>query len=663
MGSFSLMNIGASALLANQALLTTTGNNIANVNTPGYSTETAQLSAQSGPNTGAGYFGTGVNIASVQRTYSQFLATAANQAQSVSSADSARSSLQNQLQQLFPIGSGSLGSAINTVFSDYTNLASNPTDSAAQTTLLSDLNNLSSTFNSTSSQLSGIQTQVTQQMGSDAQQVTSLSQQIAQVNQQILQQSSTGQPPNTLMDQRDQLISQLNKYVQTSTVVAANGNYNIFVAGGQPLVIGATSATMSVTPSTGNSAQSALQLTLPGGQIATLNPAYLGGGDLNGLMQFQNNDLSLAQNTVGQMALTTASLLNSQQNLGNGTQSTPLFNLSVNGTAASTNTSGAILQATLTSASSSATAAQSAMSPYQLQSTYNAAAAATGAPMGYSVAYDNTTSAWTLTNIQTPSDSTTFSAAAAPATGMTANLDGLTFSLSTTPNVDDTFNINPSATAAAQIQTAITSPKQISASPLSLGFSTSATASPASTLAVQSLALTSGSASSAVNPNVTNPVTISFSVSGTPPVTTYSVSGVGTTNPTNLSYTPGQAISYNGWTLTPTGTPANGDVLTVQPFQSIGSTPIPGLGGDTLNDSYATALSSIGTMVQSGSTAATLSASMATSATQAASNVSGVNLDEEASNLLQYQQSYQAAAKIISVASAIFDSLIQAVNS
>ena len=465
------------------------------------------------------------------------------------------------------------------------------------------------------------------------------------------------------MDQRDQLISQLNKYVQTSTVVAANGNYNIFVAGGQPLVIGATSATMSVTPSTGNSAQSALQLTLPGGQIATLNPTYLGGGDLNGLMQFQNNDLSLAQNTVGQMALATASLLNSQQNLGNGTQSTPLFNLSVNGTAASTNTSGAILQATLTSASSSATAAQSAMSPYQLQSTYNAAAAATGAPMGYSVAYDNTTSAWTLTNIQTPSDSTTFSAAAAPATGMTANLDGLTFSLSTTPNVGDTFNINPSATAAAQIQTAITSPKQISASPLSLGFSTSATASPASTLAVQSLALTSGSASSAVNPNVTNPVTISFSVSGTPPVTTYSVSGVGTSNPTNLSYTPGQAISYNGWTLTPTGTPANGDVLTVQPFQSIGSTPIPGLGGDTLNDSYATALSSIGTMVQSGSTAATLSASMATSATQAASNVSGVNLDEEASNLLQYQQSYQAAAKIISVASAIFDSLIQAVNS
>ncbi len=180
-------------------------------------------------------------------------------------------------------------------------------------------------------------------------------------------------------------------------------------------------------------------------------------------------------------------------------------------------------------------------------------------------------------------------------------------------------------------------------------------------IAVGTLAATSA------NANLTTPVTLTFNANGT-----FNVAGAGTGNPSGVAYASGQSISYNGWTLALSGTPKAGDTVTVQATTSGYTTLNAGnanavlalrdkavFDGAPMVDGYASLIAQVGVRSQSAQYAASVSESIATSTETKRANQDGVNLDEEAADLLQFQQAYQASAKMIQVAQNLFDTLLQ----
>ena len=238
-------------------------------------------------------------------------------------------------------------------------------------------------------------------------------------------------------------------------------------------------------------------------------------------------------------------------------------------------------------------------------------------------------------------------------------IDGLKIDASSgTAAAGDSFVLQPYASAAAQMNGALTSPRQLAAA--------SAVEAKAGTLNTGSTAVKSMTATQA-DPNLGATVTLTFTAAGT-----FDVSGTGTGNPTGVSYTAGQPISYNGWSLVLNGTPKPGDTITVQAatpgYSSLNAGNAGAMmdlrdkatfDGAPMSDGYASLMARIGVRSQSAQYAAGVSGSIATSLETDRANASGVNLDEEAAKLLQYQQAYQASAKMIQIAQSIFDSLLQ----
>ncbi|HEU4621976.1 MAG TPA: flagellar basal body rod C-terminal domain-containing protein, partial [Burkholderiaceae bacterium] len=240
-----------------------------------------------------------------------------------------------------------------------------------------------------------------------------------------------------------------------------------------------------------------------------------------------------------------------------------------------------------------------------------------------------------------------------------ATIDGLTLSSpSGTFAAGDKFLLRPTAPATRAMSVTLVTPASIAAARpvVAEGTSTNTGGASASVAAVAS------------NANLTQTVTLTFTSAGT-----FDVNGTGTGNPTGVAFTPGSTISYNGWSLTLNGAPRAGDVFTVRLNPAPSSDNRNALsmadqrdarliGGDRTSDAYATLLGEVGARVQSADSAREIAQRIADDAKLAQSNASGVNLDEEAARMLQYQQAYQAAAKVISAAQTLFDSLLSAVS-
>ncbi|HVL43645.1 MAG TPA: flagellar hook-associated protein FlgK, partial [Acidovorax sp.] len=242
----SLLNVGARALLANQVALQTAGHNIANVSTPGYSRQTVQLATVQGQFTGGGYIGQGVDVQTIVRNQSELLTRQSATAGSVQAADIVRAERLRQLQEIFSGGTAGLGAAINDMMNAFSDVVSSPTDITARNVVLTRMDETAARMRSSAGQIQEIQYAISEQLGSSITAVNSLAQQIAGVNEQIARARGNGQTPNDLLDQRDQLIRDINQYVQTTQIPADDGTVGLFVAGSQPLVLGTTATSLSI---------------------------------------------------------------------------------------------------------------------------------------------------------------------------------------------------------------------------------------------------------------------------------------------------------------------------------------------------------------------------------------------------------------------------------
>ncbi|MCF8208402.1 MAG: flagellar hook-associated protein FlgK, partial [Rhodoferax sp.] len=311
-----IMNIGTRAMQANQLALETAGNNIANVNTKGYSRQNVVLQVVEGQFTGAGYVGKGVDVLTIQRNFSAFLTRQATLASATQSADITRADNLKQLETIFASGSSGLGASISEMLNAFSDVASAPTDLTARTVVLTRVDEAAARMRATSQSLDDLQQNVTQSLEQKAVAINNLAQSIAAINNDISRTQGNGQTPNDLLDRREQLVRELNQYVQTTSVAASDGTVGIFIAASQALVLGASASSVSiVSDDFGDPLKSKLAIS-SGGQTSTLDEDALEGGEVAGLLRFQNKDLNEGRNLLGRITLGVTTAMNDQHKLG-----------------------------------------------------------------------------------------------------------------------------------------------------------------------------------------------------------------------------------------------------------------------------------------------------------------------------------------------------------
>lgn len=639
----SLLNVGARALQANQVALQTAGNNIANVNVAGYSRQKVSLSTVPGQNSSAGYVGQGVNVESIQRNYSAFLTRQSTLATAAQSADATRSDKLRQLEGVFEGGPQGLGASISDMMNGFSDVANAPTDMTARTVVLTRIDETASRMRAAAIQLDDLQIGIAQELKEKVSAINSLATNIAAVNEQITRTQGNGQPPNDLLDKRDQLIKDLNQYVQTSSVAADDGSVGLYIGGSQQLVLGNAASQVAIVPDDfGDSRASKLAIVRVTGPLA-IDESVLGGGEVSGLLRFQNSDLNEGRNLLGRLSLAISTSMNAQHKLGldlDGQAGGNLFSPTVFGSSnvlpprapATLNTGLAALTLTV------ADATKLAASDYEIQ--FNGATTGTilRRSDGVVTAFDTSLS---VTN--------------------SISIDGLDIAQAGAAASGDRFLIKPYTNSASNITSMFSTPRALAvANPVSASMASTNTGS----LQLVSIAARSNPPSPAVVPD-----TLQFTSA-----TTFTMLSQGATV---FTYTAGQPINSTvtgpplaDYSITLQGTPKAGDTVRINlntfPALSSGNATammdlrdVAMFDGAALTDGYAGLISQIGIRTQSANYAAKVSASIATNVERDRAGVSGVNLDEEAASLIQYQQAYQASAKMIQIAQNIFDTLMQ----
>jgi len=651
MSGSSLMSLGIRAMTANFAALQTTGNNIANANVAGYSRQQVELSTAPGQFTGSGYFGRGVNVDTVSRSHDALLAREALGAKSLSAMDSARLSQLNRLELVFKPGESGLGHAVNQFLNSMVDVSSRPGDGSARQVVLARAGEMTARFNAAGAAIRELQAGVTSDIRAAVAETNALTQGIAQANQRIAAVQGLGQPANDLLDERDRLIARLGEKFQLSQIPAADGTVGIFISGGQRLVLGAQASKLVVTPDESNPERMAVGIQ-DGPNVRLLQDRSLGSGAVAGLLRFQNRDLVDGANLIGRLAASVGSAVNNQQQRGlslkpQGIEGAPLmFGLGAGFGAAGSQQAIAHSQNVLGPAGPLGSVSFTITNPAVLQASD----------------YQIEVTAGVATIRRLPDG-----ASSPVADGDVVDGVKITFG-ATGPQEGDRFLLRPVGRAAIDMTRLMDDPRDLAAASALVATmaATNTGTGRAGGLTVTAVPLPFPGQTETITFNRLVPaqevdgVAYNFT-------TTSSLTGV------PVPWNAGTPVrGANGFEIQIEGVPGEGDVLSVQP------TPASAIGsnngnvnamlalrdaalvdGQTVTDAYAMAMSDVGVRVQAGRTAADLSGAVADQAHAVLGSATGVNLDEEAARLIQFQQNYQAAAKMLQVAQTLFDVLLQ----
>lgn len=643
----NILNIGKSALAAAQVGISTTGHNIANASTPGYSRQVIVQATAQAQNFGFGYIGQGTDVVGIRRIYNDILATQVAKSQSSASSIDTYSKQMNTINNMLSDSSAGLSPAMSDFFGSVQDLSANPSDIATRQSMLSYTQSLANRFQSTNNRLNEIRDGVNVQITSSIGLINTYAKQIAKLNDVIEKSvNAEGNTPNDLMDQRDQLVLELSKQIKTTVVPQGQGSYNIFVGNGLPVVVGAN--TFTLTPSTSPTDPTRVEVAYQtSGKTTILGPNSLAGGVLGGLVQFRAESLDSTQNQLGQIAVVLAETFNNQHKLGldlNGNFGGALFSIPTPAVSANADNTG---NAVISSAIVNAKALTS--SDYRLQ-------------------YDGTN--YTITRLN---DQTAQSFSSLPQT-----VDGISFSqTSGTIQTGDDFVIQPTRNAAAKFNVAITDASKLAvAGPLNSSASNTNTGSG---IISTPIAVSGYAASPLASPiNMTYDTVPSPGLSFLPATdVTVTVNGISTTYTagTLVPYTSGAIITVANSNFTISGTLNSTDQFTLAANTSSGPGDnrngllLAGLqnekllnGNKSYSDAFGQLVNNVGNKTRELNVLGIAESQVLEQATAAVQSESGVNLDEEATNLIRYQQAYQAAGKMMQIASQLFDVLMQLGN-
>jgi flagellar hook-associated protein 1 FlgK len=546
----NMLNTAVSGLLAFQRNLATIGHNISNVNTDGYSRQAVEMGTRNPIQSSTGFIGTGVDVNTVKRVYDQF----------VFDQVTVRNSSYNQLDTLQNLASGiddllanedaGLSPTIQQFFNALQDVANDPTSIPARQVLITEANTLANRFQSIDQRFTDMRDQVNNQLSTVTSEISGLASSIAELNSTIVQETHAagGQPPNDLLDKRDLLISQLSELVSVSTVDATDGSVNVFVGNGQTLVLGSNAN--SLTTMRNEYDQSQLEVGYVGATSTFPISDQMGGGKLGGLLQFRQQLLDPAQNSMGRIAISLADTINTQHQLGDD----------ING-----NPGGLFFNTIVTS------------SPTVISSVNNNPASGS-----VSVAIDDT-------NFIQASD-------------YRLDYDGANFSLT---RLSDNSVVDSGFTAADFPRTVATDGITLS---LAGGFAAG------DSFLIQPVR----NGGNDINVNLTDPAQFAAAASGS----------------------------------------ALGDNSNALALVALQSQKVMGNGSESYQSAYAKLVADVGVKTSEAKVNAKAQNALLTRAIESQQEISGVNLDEEAANLLKFQQAYQAAAQVISVSNDVFQTLL-----
>lgn len=659
--SNSMFFTGLSGLNAAQAALVTTGHNTANVNTAGYSRQSAQIASSGGVySPGVGFFGSGAKVTDVTRSYDQYLTSQLNQAQSLNQSLTTYYTQVSQIDNLLANQTAGLAPQIQALFTHVQAVANTPADPSARQQLISSGQAMANQFRSMDQYLTSLGASVNDQVSGSVDQINTYADQIANLNKQVamLSNAAGGQAPNDLLDQRDQLVNELGRLVGTKLVVQDGGQYNVFIGNGQTLVLGDKATRLAAVSSASEPSRTTVGVVNAAGNVAELQESVISGGSLGGLLQFRNETLATAQNSLGRIAIALADTFNAQQNLGidlNGVLGTDFFSQTSPGIISNGRNTG-----TLVLTPSFSNGNQLTISDYRLNVT-------AGPSYSLTRLSDNQ-------NIALPAGFP----AGAPVASTTATFDGLTLKFAGgAAAVGDSFLIQPTRTGARDLTVLVSDPAKVAAaSPIVTG----------NTAGNQgSGAISAGTvdANYLATPLATN-VTLTYDsttnqFSGFPAGAAVTVTlANGSPDPTSpyaagtpVTYSAGATMTFDGITVSISGTPSNGDTFTIEKNTggvSDGSNALLlgalqnkktiGNSAASFNDAYGQLVSTVGNKARQIQISNTAQTSLTTQIRSAQQSVSGVNQDEETANLLMFQQMYQANAKVIQTASTMFDAVL-----
>jgi flagellar hook-associated protein 1 FlgK len=662
----SIFSVGAGALNAAQAGILTTGHNIANASTPGYSRQAIVQGTNIANLTGSGYIGSGTHVQTVRRIYDQFLGRQILSAEAgVAEMDTYLSQIQ-QMDNLLADPDAGLSPAMADFFKGVQEVAANPSSIPGRQSMLSAAQSLAARFQGLDQRMSEIRDGLNTQLHSQVESINTLSTQLADINQRIIiaEAGSVAQVPNDLLDQRDQMVRDLNKVIRVNTVTQSDGSFNVFFGNGQPLVVGAQTYTLRAVTSNTDPERFVVAMEGIGGTLMSVQESQVSGGSLGGLLSFRSGALDQAQNALGRIAITLAQNFNDQHNQGmdlTGKIGGDFFKLPTPVLRASVlNTGDPNLLPTVTLDVDNL--AKLSDSDYELSS-----------PDGINF------------ELKRLSDGTVTAITDHP-----QSVDGMLIETNTwVPGAGDSIVIQPTRAGARNLSVAIRDPRAIAAA---LPIRTAAALTNQGSGAIDAGQVTDTQNAAfgnfAASGQLAPPILIRFDS----PATTYSIYDATLFDPSDLSLglleggiafnsgapvfpTPAQTLDY-GYQVTLSGAPAAGDQFTVGGNKNgisdnrnamlLGAlqTQSTMLAGETYGptatyqSAYSQIVSAVGSKTAEVKTIGAAQQGLADHATTTMQEISGVNLDEEAANLLRYQQAYQAAAKILEIAGRVFDEVI-----
>ncbi|WP_019026995.1 flagellar hook-associated protein FlgK [Colwellia piezophila] len=661
----SLYQTGVSGLLAAQQQLATTGHNIANVNTEGYTRQRAEQNSSLGLNNGSNYIGSGTYIQDITRLYDQFSHKEQLLTQSsLGNADSLHARL-TQLDQVMASSGNAVVVSLDNFYQALNGIADNPNDSGLRSIVLNQAGNLSNDLNELTNNFDRMSTAVNGEIEQVANRISEISVEIAKINETILhsQNLTQGGQPNDLLDKRDQLIGQLSEFTRVTTVEDGNGVLTVMIGQGTTLVAGITPMTLRVKAGDPDAQKTELTL-VSGSSSVAINGTRLG-GSLAASFEFRDEHLAKTRTEIDRLAMAISATLNDSQASGldlNGVQGANIFT-DINSTQLQ---QGRVL---VPSSNTGTTQAQITINDVSKLPTYE-----------FEVRFDGAN--FTLYNLTTGGSENL----GAPGSGVPAGTHtpilpdyGFSFVETGVPISGDTFTIIPSRNSAALMQTTITNGNAIAASTAIAVTPSSHNVSDGKVEII----------------NVSNPVAargydITVDVYESAPGTfSYRVYNTATPPPAPTlaagTYAPGGSVLVD----IPAGTPdfqleISGDLVgsgvnaretftlgdafgvgngnnavVMAKTQEVGVT---NGGKETFNQSLAVTTSVVGAKASNANLSADTALALYTQAYNRNQATSGVNLDEEAANLMKYQQAYQAASQIIATANTLFDTILAAVR-
>lgn len=663
--STGLLSIGVSGITAAQLSLLATEHNVVNANTPGYNRQRTVQATNIALNTGAGSFGQGVHVQTVQRMYDKFLSSQVSSAQTqVSSLDTYYSQIK-QIDSMLADPNAGLSPALQNFFSGVQALAADPSSISSRQSMISSAQTLVNSFHNLDTRLSELSASVNGRISDAVSAINAYSTQIADINQRIvIAQSGTGQPPNDLLDQRDQLVSELNKLVKVSTTTNSDGGYNVYFGTGQQLVVGSQAVQLTAQPSASDASKYSVGLKTPGG-TQELPDSLIQGGELGGLLSFRNTSLDPVSKELGRVGASLALTFNAQHGLGQDL----LGNISGDANFVADfftitdpsilpnpfNTGAGSLSATFVNPPNAPTAPDYSGNFYTdlTTSNYQVQFAAGGA--------------YTITRL---SDNQVVGGGVG--TG-TAVFDGVSLNISAVGANGDKFVIDP----LGQISKNIGVDSRIAADPRLVAAAAPMGVTP-DIANTGSMVISQGIVG--VGYDVTGLpltlVTTAATLNGVPGTWTAVYSdGTTTTSTGNVSLTNGGArltkIAFSGMSFDINGTASVGDQFVVGRntaavqdgrnallFAKLQTQNTVAGGTASFQSAYARLVADNGIRTREAKVQLDAQQAVLDQATAAQQSYSGVNLDEEAANMLKFQQAYQASSKLIEIGSKLFDTIL-----